>query len=111
MPDPADEPPARGQYGKGRHGMACYAAAVRILEVVGRDLRDNQRRALEILAGSPHGCTEAILRAHRFGVVLLAGLLRAGFAKAEAETTRDGGRVISVVRIRITDAGKRALAG
>jgi hypothetical protein len=43
--------------------------------------------------------------------VLLAGLLRAGFAKAEAETTRDGGRVISVVQIRITDAGKRALAG
>jgi hypothetical protein len=37
--------------------------------------------------------------------------LRVGFAKAEAETTRDGGRVISVVQIRITDAGKRALAG
>jgi hypothetical protein len=78
---------------------------------MGRALRDNQRRALEILTGSPHGCSEAVLRAHRFGVVLLAGLLRAGFAKAEAETTRAGGRVISVVRIQITDAGRRALAG
>jgi hypothetical protein len=75
---------------------------------MGRDLRDNQRRELEMLAGSPHGYTEAIMRAHRFGVVPLAGLLRAG-SKAEAETTQSGG--VNAVRIRITDAGKRALAG
>jgi hypothetical protein len=45
-----------------------------------------------MLAASPRGCTEAIMRAHRFGVMLLAGLLRAGLAKAEAETTRTGNR-------------------
>jgi hypothetical protein len=73
-----------------------------------RDLTSTRRRALEMLAGSHNGCTESILRTHGFGVMLLAGLLRAGFAKAEAETTRAGGRVISIVRIRITDAGKRA---
>jgi hypothetical protein len=82
-------------------------AATRVLETMGRDLRDNQRRALEMLAGNPHGCTEDVLGAHRFGVVLLAGLIRRGLAKAEPEKTQAGLRV----RIRITDAGKQALAG
>jgi hypothetical protein len=71
------------------------------------DLTSEQRRALEMLAGSPHGTTDAVLRWHGFSVGLLAGLMRAGLAKAEAETTQAGGRV----RIRITDAGQRALAG
>ena len=35
-----------------------------------------QNRALRLLAGSPHGCTEAILLAHGFTAELLADLLR-----------------------------------
>ena len=73
----------------------------------GSDLTGEQRRALDMLAGSHHGCTEAVLRAHGFSVGLLAGLIRNGLAKAEAEMTQAGGRV----RIRITDAGRRALGG
>jgi hypothetical protein len=72
-----------------------------------RDLTNDQRRALDMLAGSHHGCTESILRANGLSVGLLGGLLRTGLAKAEVETTQAGGRV----RIRITDAGKRALGG
>jgi hypothetical protein len=72
-----------------------------------RDLTSDQRRALDMLAGSHHGCTEAILRAQGFSVELLADLMRTGLAKAEPETTQAGPRV----RIRITDAGKPALAG
>jgi hypothetical protein len=71
------------------------------------NLTGDQRRALDMLAGSHHGCTEAILRANGFSVGLLADLLRIGLAKAEAEKTQAGPRV----RIRITDDGKRALAG
>jgi hypothetical protein len=74
----------------------------------GRDLTGDQRRALDMLTGSPHGCTEFILRAHGFSVGLLAGLMRTGLAKAEAETTQAGERAICVVRIRITDAGRGA---
>jgi hypothetical protein len=74
---------------------------------MGRDLTSTRRRALEMLAGSPHGCTVSILRTHGFGVMLLVGLMRAGLAKADVETTQAGGRL----RIRITDAGKRALVG
>jgi hypothetical protein len=71
------------------------------------DLTDDERRALDMLSGSHHGCTEAILRANGFSVGLLADLLRTGLAKAEPELTQAGLRV----RIRITDVGKRALAG
>jgi hypothetical protein len=82
-------------------------AATRILEAMGRDLTSTRRRALEMLAGSPHGCTEAVLQAHGFGVMQLVRLIRRGLATTEPETTQAGGRV----RIGITDAGKRALAG
>jgi hypothetical protein len=70
-----------------------------------RNLTDTHRRALEMLAGSHNGVTEAVLRAHGFSVGLLAGLMRAGLAKADVETTQAGGRV----RITITDAGRLAL--
>jgi hypothetical protein len=71
------------------------------------DLTDEQRRALDMLAGSHHGCTEAILRANGFSVGLLADLLRTGLARAESEMTQAGGRV----RITITDAGMRGSWG
>jgi hypothetical protein len=74
-------------------------------------LPSDQRRALEMLAGSPNGCTEATLRAHGFGVGLLAGLVRAKLAIAKPEHVKAGGRTVSFVRIEITEAGRRALAG
>jgi hypothetical protein len=76
-----------------------------------RDLSAEQRRALEILAGSPLGCTEEILRAHGFAVGLLARIVRAGFAVAKPEIVKAGGRTLSMLRLTITDAGLRALAG
>jgi hypothetical protein len=82
-------------------------APTRILEAMGRNLTSTRRRALDMLAGSHHGCTEAVLRANGFSVGLLAELLRTGLARAQPEMTKAGGRV----RIRITDAGKRVLAG
>ena len=75
------------------------------------DLSGEQRRALEILAGSPHGCTEGALRAHGFTVRLLARIVRAGLAVARPEIVKAGGRTLSMLRLTITDAGRRALAG
>ena len=68
-----------------------------------------QRRALRLLAGSPHGCTEAIMLAHGFKTELLAVLVRDGLAAAEPGTVRTGRRQIEVVWVMITDAGRRAL--
>jgi hypothetical protein len=76
-----------------------------------RELSGEQRRALEILAGSPHGCTEETLRAHGFTVRLLAGIVRAEFAVAKPEIMKAGGRTLSMLRLTITDLGRQALAG
>jgi hypothetical protein len=70
-----------------------------------------RRRALELLAASPGGCTEAILIAQGFTVDMLAKLIRAGLATAGTERMVAGGRSIEVVRVRITDAGGQVLAG
>jgi hypothetical protein len=40
---------------------------------------------------------------------MLAGLVHDGLATATPETVETGGRPIEVVRITITDAGRRAL--
>jgi hypothetical protein len=68
-------------------------------------------RALELLATSPDGCTEAIMIAHGFTVDMLVKLIRAGLATAGTERMVAGGRTIEVARVRITDAGRRALSG
>jgi hypothetical protein len=74
-----------------------------------RDLSGEQRRALEILAGSPHGCTEETLRAHGFTVRLLASIVRAGFAVAKPEIVKARGRTLSMLRLTITNIGRRTL--
>jgi hypothetical protein len=55
------------------------------------------------------GCTEAILLAHGFTIPLMVELVRAGLATATAERVVAGKRKIEVARVRITEAGRRAL--
>ena len=74
-----------------------------------QDLSGEQRRALEILAGSPHGCTEGTLRAYGCTVRLLTRIVRAGLAVARPEIVKAGGRTLSMLRLTITDDGRRAL--
>jgi hypothetical protein len=45
------------------------------------------------------------------GIGALAGLVLDGLATATPETEQAGGRAIKVVRVRITDVGRQALAG
>jgi hypothetical protein len=69
-----------------------------------------QRRALAVLADTGRdGAAEAIMAA-RFGVEVLAGLVRKGWARVDVETVRAGGHTFDVVRMRITAAGRLALA-
>jgi hypothetical protein len=77
-----------------------------------RQLGSERRRALEMLADAAlRGCTGATLLAHGFKVDMLADLVREGLATANRETMRVSGRKIAVARVRITDAGRRALEG
>ena len=68
----------------------------------------SRRRALAILAKSADGRTEAILRARGITQHILAGLIRDGLASAS--TARVGRWLVDVVRIKITEAGRTALA-
>jgi hypothetical protein len=70
----------------------------------------DQRRALELLASCRDGCTETIMRAHGFTVEQMAELVRSGLATATAQRVHAGAYIIDVVTLRITDAGRQALA-
>jgi len=77
-----------------------------------RQLNTGQRRALELLAAAgERGCTGAGLFNHGFTVGMLADLVWSGLATGHRETVRVGHQNIKVARIRITDAGRRALEG
>jgi hypothetical protein len=71
----------------------------------------DRRRALELLAASHDGATEAILLAHGIAVPQMVELVRAGLATVHAERVVAGGGAMEVACVRITDAGRRALAG
>jgi hypothetical protein len=69
----------------------------------------DHRRALDLLASCPDGCTEALLLANSLSVELLVELIRAGLASASPERIRAGDKQIEVARVRITDEGRRVL--
>jgi hypothetical protein len=64
---------------------------------------------LELLAASPGGCTEAIMRAHGFTIGQTVALVRAGLARARAERVVAGTAVEFVIVVRITKAGRKVL--
>jgi len=74
-------------------------------------LTPEQRRALELLASSPHGVTEELL-VHGYGLSsrMLPGLVRAGLATVERRVILAGGMLVELGKVRITAAGQRALA-
>ena len=70
-----------------------------------------QHRALALLADTPRGCLETVLiDVEGFTVDALAELVRVGYVSLAPETVRAAGRKIEVARVRITDAGRRAIA-
>jgi hypothetical protein len=74
-------------------------------------LTADQREALELLASDPQDATEELLvLLLGFDSDMIAGLVHSGLAMARRENMKAGGRAIGVVRIRITGAGRNALA-
>ncbi len=82
------------------------------MEVIGRKARltPKARRAMELLAVDERGLTETLLRTYGFTRGMLANLVRRGLATAQRQTAKAGGQTLEVVRFRITDAGREALA-
>jgi hypothetical protein len=70
----------------------------------------DQREALNLLPRSSHGHRESILLAHGFPIEALRSLLRNGLIIAEREPAfLSRGYSIVVTRLRIADAGRRAV--
>ena len=65
-------------------------------------------RALSLLANSADGRTEARLLSRGFTREVISGLIRDGLATAS--TVRVGRTPVEVVRVKITEAGRAALA-
>jgi hypothetical protein len=72
-------------------------------------LTDDERRLLDLLAGSANGVSETLL-VTRFALDMMVGLVRERLATATLERTLTAGKPVEVTRVRITDAGRRALA-
>ena len=72
--------------------------------------KPDRRRALELLAASPDGCTEALMFANGFTGELLIELVRAGLASVHAERMVADGKMTEVARMKLSEAGWQALA-
>jgi DNA-binding PadR family transcriptional regulator len=71
---------------------------------------DHRQRALAVLAQSLNGRQEWFLRAHGISTELVDSLVEAGLVTMEVERRTTRRREIKVRRVRITDAGRQALA-
>jgi hypothetical protein len=76
-----------------------------------RVLSSRAREALELLASVPHGTTETFMHVNGFSLRMLIGLVRRRLVKVQSERVNTGAKSVKGVRIKITDAGRRALEG
>jgi hypothetical protein len=65
---------------------------------------------LELLARNRDGMTETALAAYGVSVPDMVALVRAGLASVSRERIVMGPKEIEVARVRITEAGRQALA-
>jgi hypothetical protein len=73
-------------------------------------LSAEQRRALELLAVAERGLTPGTLRReHGFTPAILARLVGLRLVQVVHGTVMRGGRIEKVARVRITDAGRKAI--
>jgi hypothetical protein len=89
---------------------ANTAAMMTVSESAGDDLSAEHRRALTILASSPGGCTELLLRAHGFRLDFISQLVRTGLAAAQPSMVRGpSAQSIGVIVVTITAKGRQAI--
>lgn len=99
-----------GHYGRGSkliRKAVPFAMPVARQPVLDSDLRS----ALHQLDSSVDGYPEALFLAHGFRPNLVEALIKDGYISVATTHMRVGGRIIAVRRMRITEVGRRALAG
>src|SRR5258708_27278194 len=74
-------------------------------------LSAKQRHALAVIAATdPDGATQTLLTAHGFSIRTIAALVKRGLVTIAREKVRTDGKWIDAAKVRITDAGRDALA-
>jgi hypothetical protein len=74
-------------------------------------LTDEQPRLLRRIGRHPLGCLQADLLDDGFGPAIIRGLLRQRMTEAETYNIAAGGRRSKFTCVRITAAGRKAIAG
>jgi hypothetical protein len=76
-----------------------------------RGLQPTRRHALELLASCPDGATDTLLMAtHGLTTEMLVDLIRDGLATGRTEQLVIAGHTREIMRVWITEAGRRVLA-
>ena len=76
-----------------------------------RGLQPTRRRALELLASCPDGATDTILMtSHGLTTEMVLNLIRDGLATGRTEQLVIAGHTTKMMRVWITEAGRRVLA-
>jgi hypothetical protein len=78
--------------------------------IEGDPMTADERRLLEMLAWSEDGVSEALSLARGLSPQTIVNAVRARFATLTAERKLAGRSTVEMTRVRITDAGRRALA-
>jgi hypothetical protein len=71
---------------------------------------DERHLLLKLLATAENGCTANLLVALGFETDLVVGVVRAGLATSQTQPELVGGCAVEATQVRITDAGRQALA-
>ena len=66
-----------------------------------KKLTTTRRRALQLLADNPGGCTESIVLAYGIPEQMIEEMVQAGLATATTERAKVGWRAIEVTKIRM----------
>ncbi len=74
-----------------------------------QNIRPSHLRVLRVLAKTQHGCDVNALLTRGFKLEIMAALVRGGLATIRVETVEESGLPIEIARIRITDAGRKAI--
>src|SRR5262245_54159274 len=92
-------------------GIAFRASRMPTPRLRRRALQPTRRRALELLASCPDGATDTILTAtHGLTTEMLVDLIRDGLATGRTEQLAIAGHTTKIMRVWITEAGRRVLA-
>lgn len=70
----------------------------------------DRNRALILLAEHPNGCSRAIMVARGCSLALLNRLVRTGLATSQVERAKRAEDAIEIECVKITDAGRKAIA-